>query len=160
MAETTQTKSEVDMQIRHILLTTDLSTESLRPCRAVVALARVYQARLTLLSVVLEPQLVMQGFPLGSPALPLDVASEVSRVEQALAEQRRALGEGPDVTSAVATGERVDEAVVRYAREHGVDLIALSTHGRTGFKRFALGSVAEQILRRSDVPVLVFPDRC
>ncbi len=147
------------MQIRHILLTTDLSPESLRPFREVAALARAYQARLTLLSVVLEPQLVMQSFPLGSPALPVDVAGEVSRVEQALAEQRKMLGEGAEVASAVATGERVHEAVVRYAREHEVDLVALSTHGRTGFKRFALGSVAEQILRHSDVPVLVFPER-
>jgi nucleotide-binding universal stress UspA family protein len=39
------------------------------------------------------------------------------------------------------------------------DLIIMSTHGRTGFKRFLLGSVAEKVLRMSNVPVLVVEDQ-
>lgn len=39
------------------------------------------------------------------------------------------------------------------------DLIVMSTHGRTGFKRFLLGSVAEKVLRMSNVPVLVVEDQ-
>lgn len=39
------------------------------------------------------------------------------------------------------------------------DLVIMSTHGRTGFKRFLLGSVAEKVLRMSNVPVLVVEDQ-
>ncbi|MFT5462408.1 MAG: nucleotide-binding universal stress UspA family protein [Planctomycetota bacterium] len=38
-----------------------------------------------------------------------------------------------------------------------MDLIALSSHGRSGFRRLVLGSVTEQILRHTSVPVMVFP---
>jgi nucleotide-binding universal stress UspA family protein len=39
----------------------------------------------------------------------------------------------------------------------GADLIVLSTHGRSGFDRFALGSVTEKVLRKASCPVLVVP---
>jgi nucleotide-binding universal stress UspA family protein len=145
------------MQIRHILLTTDLSTESLRPCLAVAELAQGAKARITLLHVVYEFQLAPHGAPLAPPITPLDSAREVREAEKTLAEQKKLLGEGASVTTAVVTGDRVHEAIAKYAKSHGVDLIALSTHGRTGFRHFALGSVAEALLRESDVPVLVFP---
>jgi nucleotide-binding universal stress UspA family protein len=45
-------------------------------------------------------------------------------------------------------------AVEQAIEEHEVDLIVLGTHGRTGAKKFLLGSVAEEIFRRSPVPVL------
>jgi nucleotide-binding universal stress UspA family protein len=45
-------------------------------------------------------------------------------------------------------------AILEYADEHGVDLIVMGTHGRTGLDRYLLGSVAEKIVRLSDAPVL------
>ena len=48
-----------------------------------------------------------------------------------------------------------DIDIVRVARDLAVDLIVLATHGRTGFKRFALGSVAERVIREAHCPVLV-----
>jgi nucleotide-binding universal stress UspA family protein len=48
-------------------------------------------------------------------------------------------------------------AIVESSIEY--DLIVMSTHGRTGFKRFLLGSVAEKVLRMSNVPVLVVEDQ-
>ncbi len=47
------------------------------------------------------------------------------------------------------------EEIVRAAREKKADLIALSTHGRSGAVRLIAGSVAEEVLRHADVPVLV-----
>lgn len=48
-----------------------------------------------------------------------------------------------------------DDAIVRLARELGVDLIILGSHGRTGFPRLLLGSVAERVIGTSPCPVLV-----
>lgn len=45
-------------------------------------------------------------------------------------------------------------AILNYAADHDIDLIALGTHGRRGPKRVLLGSVAEGVVRRADAPVL------
>lgn len=47
------------------------------------------------------------------------------------------------------------DVIVRAAAEKRADLIAMSSHGRTGIARWALGSVTERVLRTADVPVLV-----
>lgn len=50
----------------------------------------------------------------------------------------------------------VPEVICDLAREKGVDLIAMSTHGRGGIKRWALGSVADKVIQTSPVPVLLY----
>jgi len=47
------------------------------------------------------------------------------------------------------------EEIARYAAEHGKDLIAMGTHGRTGLSNLVLGSVTTKVLARSRVPVLL-----
>jgi nucleotide-binding universal stress UspA family protein len=44
--------------------------------------------------------------------------------------------------------------IVRYARAHDIDLIAMSTHGRSAVKHLLLGSVAKNVVRSSLCPVL------
>jgi nucleotide-binding universal stress UspA family protein len=62
---------------------------------------------------------------------------------------------GVRVISEARTGEPVTELVVAAAREPGADLIAMTTHGRSGFGRLLFGSVAEAVLRQAKVPVLM-----
>ena len=57
------------------------------------------------------------------------------------------------VTPAVRGGV-VHDAVLDYADDTGIDLIVMGTHGRTGVRRFLLGSVTEKVVRLADVPVL------
>ena len=45
------------------------------------------------------------------------------------------------------------EGILKTARETGADLLVLGTHGRSGFNRFLLGSVAERVLRESTIPI-------
>jgi len=47
------------------------------------------------------------------------------------------------------------EEIIRYARSHPNTLVAMCTHGRTGLKRWVLGSVTEKVVRHSGDPVLV-----
>ena len=59
-----------------------------------------------------------------------------------------------DAHIAVHNGSPAVE-VARYAEEVGAELIVMPSHGRTGIKHFALGSIAERVLRRASCPVLV-----
>jgi len=47
-----------------------------------------------------------------------------------------------------------DHVITKLAREHDIDLIVLSTHGRSGFSRLALGSVAERVVQTAPCPVI------
>lgn len=48
-----------------------------------------------------------------------------------------------------------DEEILRAAAEEGCDLVAMVTHGRGGFHRLWLGSVADRVVREADIPVLL-----
>jgi nucleotide-binding universal stress UspA family protein len=56
--------------------------------------------------------------------------------------------------TAVSVGNPGNE-IARHAEEVGAELIVMPSHGRTGFRRIALGSVAERVLRLAHCPVLV-----
>lgn len=47
------------------------------------------------------------------------------------------------------------EQIIKYAQDNGVDLILMTTHGRSGISRFALGSVTDKVIQTASVPVLV-----
>lgn len=59
-----------------------------------------------------------------------------------------------ELTTVVQEG-RADRRIIRYAEEHDVDHIVLGSHGRRGFSRFLLGSVAERVARRSPGSVTI-----
>lgn len=61
---------------------------------------------------------------------------------------------GIEVSLHVRIG-RPDEQILAAARDIGADLVAMSTHGRGGLGRLLFGSVAEQVLRHADVPVIL-----
>ena len=145
------------MNIKHILLTTDLSDEALRPFGPVLELAKQSGAKVTLLHVVYDLAVAAHGAALAPPISSISMEAELKNADKGLQEQRLALGDEIEVEVKAIAGTDIAQAVVGYAKEHEADLIALSTHGRTGWKHLFLGSVAEGILRRSEVPVLSFP---
>ena len=57
------------------------------------------------------------------------------------------------VKTIVVTGNAADE-IIKAADDTGADLIAMSTHGRSGLRRLAFGSVTNKVLVRSHIPVL------
>jgi len=145
------------MNVQHILLTTDLSPESLQPCKPVGDFARAVGARITLLHVVEELRISPHGAPLAPPISPVDTEERTASALKALEQQRSALGEGVEIAIEVLSAEKIAPSVENFAKKHKVDLICVSTHGRTGFRHLVLGSVAEAIIRHSTIPVLTFP---
>ena len=72
----------------------------------------------------------------------------------------RLKAEGIAVETDITDGPPADE-ILRYAEEKGIDLIVMSTHGRSGVSRWFFGSVADRIVRQSLTPVLlVAPHGC
>ena len=75
--------------------------------------------------------------------------------------ESRLSSEGIRVKTEAIEGNRPGETIVDYARENGMALIIIATHGHTGFKKLLLGSVATRVLHDSPVPVLLIrPDSC
>lgn len=49
------------------------------------------------------------------------------------------------------------EVILKVANEWDADIIVLGTHGRTGFSHLIMGSVAEKIIRHSEIPIFIIP---
>lgn len=145
------------MKFNHILLTTDLSSESRRAYAPAAEMAQTHGARLTLLHVVHDVRIAPHGAPLAPPVSDPDVGGMIDTARDALDKQRKLLSDELEVQCVVISGSDIAESVADYASQNDVDLIMLSTHGRTGFRRLVLGSVAESILHSAHVPVLCFP---
>lgn len=80
------------------------------------------------------------------------VAADYNQYLNRIAFQFRA--KGLKVLTAVRFGDAAEE-IVEYAKENGVDLIAMCTHGRSGIRRWVYGSVADRVLRAASTPVLL-----
>jgi len=67
------------------------------------------------------------------------------------------LGEA-EIISAIRKGIDYEE-IIKYSKEKKIDVIVIATHGRTGILHTLLGSVAEKVIRYSQIPVLVTTPR-
>ena len=98
------------------------------------------------------PPVVVEG---ASYVVADDLEKQQAEAETYLAEIAAELrAKGVRVQSVIRSGEPV-AAILDGARAAGADLIAMTTHGRSGFGRLLFGSVAEAVLRHSQVPVLL-----
>ena len=71
-----------------------------------------------------------------------------------LADVEGRLGGGAPVDTALLEG-RVAEQIAAYAADVGADMVLMTTHGHTGVSRMWLGSVADALIRETDLPILV-----
>ncbi|HLQ37674.1 MAG TPA: universal stress protein [Planctomycetota bacterium] len=137
-----------------IVLTTDLSPESQRAFAPTMALARLLGKQVTLLAVVedLAFEVVASG---GLMTTYPDRAQLVHDFERRLAELAATVGK--DVRWQVIEGHDIAIQIVEFASGAKADFISMASHGRRGIRRMLLGSVVEDVLRRSHIPVIVFP---
>ncbi len=97
---------------------------------------------------------------------PVDLLMEAEKAEETGAREyldgliKKMKGESIRAKAVVLKGNPAGQ-ILDFAEKSGVDLIVMSTHGRSGPSRFFLGSVAEKVLRASTVPVMVItPPGC
>ncbi len=146
--------------IRKILYPSDLSAESEAALPLVATLAQSLGAEVTLLHII-EPVFVGGAFE-GAYAAQVEVFDRMREDARRFAEERapQVLDKqlAADTPRSVALREGYATAeIVAHAQEHDFDLIVMATHGRGGFTRLLLGSVADKVMRQSTVPVCLVP---
>lgn len=86
------------------------------------------------------------------------IESQANKVVERAADLA-ATKDAKSITTAVEQGPSIPAVIRRYATENDIDCIVMGTHGRTGFKRYLIGSVTEAVLRSASVPVWVVPNK-
>jgi len=134
------------LTIEHVLLPTDGSAWSESAFAHAAFFAGRHDARLHVLHVTPG-----DGVPPGElVAVPPPAAGGFrARLHRAAAD-----AVGLDVVHAELTAPSTTDGILDYTEAHGVDLIVMATHGRTGLAHFVKGSVAESVVRRAPCPVL------
>jgi nucleotide-binding universal stress UspA family protein len=151
--------SRDDRQYERIVVPLDGSTLAEEALAHAETMARATGAPLHLVRVVDTPPLTRVGtVGLGveqaalAAALERIEAEEAAAMEYLAAIREQLVARGLVTTTAVVIGEVVPELLGAIQPR---DLLVMTTHGRTGLARWFFGSVAEAIIRRSPVPVLL-----
>jgi nucleotide-binding universal stress UspA family protein len=126
-----------------------------------VGASRARKAGATLHLVSVHEPMPLGGMPPDYPIVMFDLEEEtrasLAEYLESVAAVARATLQTPVITSLV-TGAAA-AALCEYVDLHSVGLVVMTTHGRGGLSRFWLGSVADRMLRRLDVPVLLLHPR-
>lgn len=154
-----------------ILVPLDGSKLAERVLPYVVELARRFDSEVTLIQVIAPlSKLVAESMPAAleptgaAAGVGVEAASEALRAEREDAGSylakvaRRLKGRQIKVRAEILEGVAGD-TIVEYAHGHAMDLIAMSTHGRSGLLRLVFGSAADQVLRQAGTPVLLVRSR-
>jgi nucleotide-binding universal stress UspA family protein len=144
------------MLIRSILLPTDFSECANYALSYSTFLARQFSASIICVHVI-EPVVPTVGYTGLTEPLPLTDLSE--QLEESAERELPKIGaceecSGLEIEEVIVHGDAAAE-IVRVARERQVDLIVISSHGRTGLGRILFGSTAESVVRHAPCPVLV-----
>ena len=146
------------MVTRRILCAIDLSDFTPTVLAYAVALGRLFKADVSALHVFADwmPPADGSTYPHWMLELPQARAAIKEALDAVLAPFNQS---GHTIPLHTTEGDAAKE-IVRRATEWNADLIIVGTHGRSGYDRLALGSVAEKVLRKAPCPVLTLPPGC
>lgn len=139
-----------------ILVAVDFSDHTRPTLRLAAALAETYRAPVELVHVLEDSApLDLSGFLTVADLRQKPHASARAAAHDAL----QSLADGAGVPAAEAHVEEgaAETAIVRLAERRGAGAVVLGTHGRSGWDRLRLGSVAEWVVRHAPCPVLALP---
>ncbi|WP_176314759.1 universal stress protein [Burkholderia vietnamiensis] len=142
---------------KKIMVAVDGSASSKQALAEALKMAKAGGGNVSIVYVVDKSVLFTYAGRFDPNALIEEIRTEGTRVlreaEQTVA-AAGAQGEG-ELVETESIGEDVAERLQRYVKDHGIELAVVGTHGRRGFRRMLLGSVAERFLRGSNCPVLL-----
>src|SRR5271165_5694081 len=138
------------LQLKHILVATDFSPISIVALRHALGIARRYHSTVSLLHVI-DPSIYGAAGPDGISADAECASRDAERIEATLRSEGSL--EGLKFDFKVSAGP-VWRIIADTIEEKGSALLVLGTHGRTGLRKLALGSVAESAFREAPCPVM------
>jgi nucleotide-binding universal stress UspA family protein len=142
---------------RRVLHPSDFSSASRPAFRKAMDLAKSLRGDLVLVHVlpfVVVPMMMGEGY------IPAATFDDLQRTARAVAQRHltrlvaQAKQAGIRVSTRLVEGEPVDDRIVRTAKAVHADIIVIGTHGRTGVRRFLLGSVAARVVATASCSVL------
>lgn len=141
----------------HILVPLDGSHLAESALPAAMALAAKFDSTITLLRVVRPPEITTStvGSPMTEVLTMLRTHSQEEADSYLQGLQTSLRRQGHMVHRHIILGDMVANLILEVAEGHDVDTIVMSTHGRSGLSRWVFGSVADKVLRRAEVPVLL-----
>ena len=139
--------------LRRLLVPVDFTETSVRALGYAIELARRFEAKITIMHAYQVP---VYGFPDAAYITSAELAAQISNVAQqrldAMIDAHKT--DGVELVAILRDGVAWEE-INTVAGEIKADLIVIGTHGRRGLARALLGSVAENVIRTSTVPVMV-----
>lgn len=141
---------------KHLLVPVDESPMSYAAAEQALSLAKDLNCPVTIMSVIAVDPFVGVDFYKVAPAITDYFMQAEQNAQNRLAEIQQSFSrEGVSVDTKIIRGVAASEGIVQIANEIGADLIIMGSHGRTGVKKMMLGSVAQNVLTQSPIPVLI-----
>ena len=139
--------------LERILVPLDGSPESESVLPQAIRFARLVDAEIVLMRAAIPAFDV--AITIGAAGLKDYTGRMLAEAASYLEIVKRELPDDVRATTVTVTGERTPDAILKCAEDHRAGLIAMATHGRSGWARIAVGSVAESVLHKSATPVLL-----
>ncbi|SPL71459.1 universal stress protein [Acinetobacter stercoris] len=144
------------MSYQHILVPVDDSPISYAAVEHAEEIAKAFSAQVTIMSVVAIDPFVGVDFYKVAPSITEYVFEAEKNAENRLNEIKQTLeNHGLQVNTKIIREVPTAIGISTVADEINADLIVMGSHGRSGFKKFVLGSVAQEVLSESRLPVLI-----
>ena len=144
------------MSYQHILVPVDGSPTSLIAVKHAALLAKTFGSKVTLVYALTIDPFISVEF-IDSTELAKDYFNKARTAIQGILDDAKNLfnKEGISVETKILEGQTIHYEIITAAKDLGVDLIVIGSHGRKGFKKFFLGSVTQALLGEIHIPVLV-----
>lgn len=146
---------------KKILLTHDgsqLASAAIPHAGAIAAMSKaeiiILQVIKPLASVAIAPTPLTPAIPMSFEAIEKAMLQREKDAKRSLDKIKRELGNSTKIEQEISIGSPGPE-IVAFAEKRHIDLIVMSTHGRSGFGRVLLGSVADYVIRHTSCPVLI-----
>lgn len=144
------------MSYNQILVPVDGSQISFSAVKKAAQIAKAFNSKLTLISLVAEDPFTDADFYYSSAIMKEYFVQAHENATKSLADALEiAKAEGVDAETQIIKGQVSAEGIAETASELKADLIVMGSHGRKGFQKFLLGSFAQDVLKSTELPVLI-----
>lgn len=139
--------------MKRILVPTDFSEHAERALKVAAKIARENNGEIFIVHMLELPSQMADAVSSGAgvPEIMLFLNKAHERLEELLTKDYLS---GIKVSEAIKY-ERAFEGIIKHSADHDIDLVAMGSHGASGFKELLVGSTTEKIVRNSEAPVLV-----